>query len=66
MPFTLRTKTVYHCKCANEDCLWEWDADELPERCARCKRFTWNGTDDRFNDPKMAFLLQQEKRRKKR
>jgi hypothetical protein len=49
VPITLKTKTVFHCKCVR--CNYEWDADTKPKRCARCKIHTWNGEDHRFADP---------------
>jgi hypothetical protein len=51
MPISLKTKTIFHCRCVHEDCLHEWDADRKPRRCARCKRRSWNGEDHRFQDP---------------
>lgn len=51
MPITLKTKTVFHCKCIREECQHEWDALTKPQRCARCKYRTWNGEDHRFADP---------------
>ena len=49
MPITVRTKSVFHCKCVL--CGYEWDADKKPKRCSSCKRRGWNGEDHRFSDP---------------
>jgi hypothetical protein len=49
MPITIRTKAVFHCKCIR--CLYEWDADKKPRRCAGCKYRSWNGEDHRLPDP---------------
>jgi hypothetical protein len=51
VPISLRTKTVFHCKCVHPDCAYEWDASKKPKRCAGCKRHTWNGEDQRTQDP---------------
>jgi len=49
VPISLRTKTVFHCKCVR--CAYEWDAEKKPLRCASCKYRSWNGEDHRFLDP---------------
>jgi hypothetical protein len=49
VPITVRTKSVFHCKCVL--CGWDWDTEKKPKRCARCKRRGWNGEDHRFSDP---------------
>lgn len=36
------TKEMFHCTCDHKDCAYEWDAEEVPQRCARCQRRTWN------------------------
>jgi hypothetical protein len=51
VPISLKTKTVFHCKCIRPECLHEWDADTKPLRCAKCKYRTWNGEDHRRPDP---------------
>ena len=51
MPITLKTKTIFHCKCIRPECGHEWDALTKPQRCARCKRRQWNGEDHRLADP---------------
>jgi hypothetical protein len=40
-------KKVYHCTCDHADCRHVWDAWEIPKRCAKCKRHTWNRPDRR-------------------
>ena len=52
MSFRKIKKTIYecHCECINADgkpCAHDWESSELPDRCAKCKRHTWNGTDRR-------------------
>jgi hypothetical protein len=58
MSVTLKTKTVFHCRCVH--CGWEWDADAKPHRCAKCKIRSWNGEDHRFAEPyaSVPFLSQ--------
>jgi len=51
MPITLKTMTVFHCKCIRPSCQHEWDAFTKPLRCARCKYRSWNGEDHRKPDP---------------
>lgn len=36
------TAVRYQCKCDWPDCAHPWESDEIPERCAKCKRRTWN------------------------
>lgn len=39
---------IYLCKCEAKDqttgevCGYEWESDHIPDRCARCKKYTWN------------------------
>ena len=52
MSYRKITRTMYqcHCECIDNDgkpCGHDWESPELPERCARCKRYTWNGNDRR-------------------
>jgi hypothetical protein len=35
-------KEVFHCTCDHSNCRYEWDADAIPQRCAKCQRRTWN------------------------
>lgn len=53
MPITLKTKTVFRCKCIL--CAHEWDADKKPFRCASCKNRRWNGEDHRYREPYQGF-----------
>lgn len=46
------TKRVYRCVC--DWCGHKWEANEIPKRCAGCKRYTWNSTDRRFKEPEKA------------
>lgn len=32
----------YQCTCDHKDCKHTWESDEIPDRCAKCKRGTWN------------------------
>ena len=43
------TKKLYQCVC--DLCGHQWESDEIPRRCAKCKRHTWNSTDRRFKEP---------------
>jgi len=45
----LITKTILHCTCVW--CKFEWNAFEKPKRCSNCKRYSWNGEDQRRRDP---------------
>jgi hypothetical protein len=37
------TAVRYRCVCDHkEDCGHKWTSDHIPDRCARCKRATWN------------------------
>lgn len=36
------TETIYKCTCNWKNCLHKWESDHIPERCAKCKRYTWN------------------------
>lgn len=45
---TFVAQVILHCKCRH--CKHEWNAFELPDRCAGCKRRTWNGEDKRCLD----------------
>lgn len=53
MSYRKVNKTVYKCRCeavnpANGTlCGHEWESFTLPDRCAKCKRYTWNGVDKR-------------------
>jgi hypothetical protein len=49
MTIKLINKTVLHCKCVL--CGWEWDTFAKPKRCSSCKRYRWNGEDNRMRDP---------------
>lgn len=35
------TVTRYKCRCEHDDCRWEWVTDAIPERCAKCKKMSW-------------------------
>lgn len=61
MSYKKITKTVYLCTCELPDCTgidpstgkpkpWESKGNKLPDRCAWCKRYTWNGRDRRLKD----------------
>jgi hypothetical protein len=45
------TKTIYRCRCEWPDCKHKWDAEKIPDRCAKCKRWSWNGVDRRRTSP---------------
>ena len=52
MSYSKIKASVYqcHCECINEDgtpCGHDWKAFKFPKRCAKCKRYTWDGTDRR-------------------
>lgn len=48
MSYEKITTTRYRLKCeaTNKDgtiCGYKWESDTIPDRCARCKKTTWNG-----------------------
>lgn len=50
------TKAIYKLKCEFPDCRYKWESDQIPERCAGCKRFNWNrGPTQEFLPPLTAF-----------
>lgn len=49
MTIKVVSKTVLHCKCVW--CNHEWDSFTKPKRCSKCKRYSWNGEDNRRRDP---------------
>ncbi len=36
------TAVRYKCQCDHVDCAHAWESDSIPNRCAKCKRGTWN------------------------
>lgn len=52
MSYEVITATRYKCRCEATDahgvvCGHKWKSDEIPDRCAKCKRLTWNASDKR-------------------
>jgi hypothetical protein len=65
MSVTVINKKMYHCVCEHSDCLYEWDSEVIPPRCAHCKRYTWNGVDKRRKEP-VAIELPKPRKRSRR
>jgi hypothetical protein len=43
MSFRKIKKEVYLCHCELPNCGHEWETNKLPDRCAKCKGWKWNG-----------------------
>lgn len=59
-------KTMYLCRCECKDakgvpCGYEWESNDIPERCSKCKRRTWNSQDNRMADKKATHVPPQRK-----
>jgi len=48
-------KSFYRCRCVWPDCRHRWLAEEIPFRCAKCKRHTWGGLDRRTRQPRPPY-----------
>lgn len=54
------TKNMFHCKCEARNkffvvCAYEWDAEEIPQRCPKCKSRKWNRSYRRSTLPPITF-----------
>lgn len=36
------TAVRYKCTCDHSDCKYKWESEDIPDRCSKCKRRTWN------------------------
>lgn len=67
MSYRKVNKTVYKCRCeavnpANGTlCGHEWESFTLPDRCAKCKRYSWNSIDRRTIEGKKSEQRRQQR-----
>ena len=74
MSVEIVSKKMYRCTCEwDKDCGHMWEAPatddngnpiDPPARCARCKRFSWNGRDRRSEKAKALPIPKPKKRRR--